>query len=82
MTFEKVSDVPLGNESRLSFSPKGNMIVFFRNGSLATSPPPYKKWTVNETNKKGPHSYLGFRKDSVGSGSENCPFFQCFDHLL
>ena len=57
--FEKVSEVPVGNESRIAFLPNGNMIVFFRNGSLATSPAPYEKWTLNETNKKGPHSYCG-----------------------
>lgn len=57
--FEKVSPVPVGNESRISFLPNGTMIVFWRNGSLATSPPPHKKWTLNEKNKKGPHSYGG-----------------------
>lgn len=59
VNFEPVSDVPVGNESRIAFRPEGTMIVFFRNGSLAESPPPYKKWTLNERNKKGPHSYGG-----------------------
>jgi hypothetical protein len=59
VTFEPVSDVPVGNESRISFLPGRAMIVLFRNGSLATSPPPYAKWSLNETNKKGPHSYGG-----------------------
>jgi len=57
--FERVSDVPVGNESRISFLRGGTMIVFFRNGSLARSKPPYQQWSLNERNKKGPHSYGG-----------------------
>lgn len=59
LNFEPVSDVPVGNESRIAFLPNDTMIVFFRNGSLATSPPPYETFSLNETNKKGPHSYGG-----------------------
>lgn len=59
INFKEVSDVPVGNESRISFLPDKTIIVFFRNGSLATSSLPYAKWTVNEQNKKGPHSYGG-----------------------
>jgi len=57
--FEALSDVPVGNESRIAFRKGGTMVVFFRNGSLATSKPPYETWTVNATNNKGPHSYGG-----------------------
>lgn len=57
--YEPVSEVPEGNESRISFLPDQTMIVFFRNGSLAKSPPPYTQWTFNQKNKKGPHSYGG-----------------------
>ena len=57
--FEPVRDVPVGNESRISFLPDETMVVFFRNGSLATSPAPYTSWRVNERNKQGPHSYGG-----------------------
>lgn len=56
---EEVSEVPVGNESRIGFLPDGTMVVFFRNGSLAKSPPPYTQWSLNEQNKKGPHSYGG-----------------------
>jgi hypothetical protein len=59
LNFEEVSDVPVGNESRIAFKPDGSMVVFFRNGSLAASPPPYSAWTLNEANKQGPHSYGG-----------------------
>jgi len=57
--FEPVSEVPVGNESRISFLPDETMVVFFRNGCLAASPTPYTEWTVNERNKQGPHSYGG-----------------------
>jgi len=57
--FQKVSEVPVGNESRIGFHADGTMVVFFRNGSLATSQPPYNRWSVNEHNRKGPHSFGG-----------------------
>jgi hypothetical protein len=59
LQFEAVSEVPVGNESRIAFKPDETMVVFFRNGSLATSKPPYAEWTLNEANKQGPHSYGG-----------------------
>jgi hypothetical protein len=63
LNFELVStDIPAGNESRHSFLPDGTMIAFFRDGSLATSPPPYQKWALNAANKggiRGIHSHGG-----------------------
>lgn len=58
--FEAITaKVPAGNESRYGFLPDDTMIAFFRNGSLATSRPPYEEWTLNATNKEGNHSHAG-----------------------
>lgn len=60
LNFDAVSkSVPAGNESHISFLPDDTMIVIFRNGSLATSRPPYQEWALNETNKEGVHSHAG-----------------------
>jgi hypothetical protein len=60
LNFETVSrEVPAGNESHLSFLPDRTMIAFFRNGSLATSPPPYQQWALNTADKQGVHSHAG-----------------------
>jgi hypothetical protein len=60
LNFEPLTkEVPAGNESRHAFLPDGTMIAFFRDGRLASSPPPYQKWALNKTNQQGPHSHAG-----------------------